>query len=306
MQGLAGEVHDIVGHVHDVVDGAAAGGGDAAGEPLGRGAHLDVAHDARGVARAQLGVLDADLDEVVGVGALLGADGGQLDVGVDVQSGRDLDGHAAHGQAVRAVGRDLAVDDGVGQAKVVGVVHADGGVGRQDDDAVVLRAHAQLAGRAVHAARLDAAQLALLDAEVARQDSADHRGDDVVALLEVLGAADDLQRDGVAVGVDVAVADADLAEPHVVGVGVRALADHLGGHDVGEVGADLLDGLDLGAGADQLRHEVLGVLGQVDHGVEPLVRDAHDSCLSVARELFVGSRGRGPGRCARAPRATTG
>ena len=93
----------------------------------------------------------------------------------------------------------------------------------------------------------------------------------MVALLEVLRAADDLQRDGVAVGVDVAVADGDLAEPHVVGVGVGLLADDLGGHDVGEVGADLLDGLDLGAGADELGDEVGGVLRHVDHALEPLV-----------------------------------
>ena len=271
VQRLAGEEHDVIGHVDDVVDGAAAGGHDAAGQPLGRRADLDVADHAGGVALAELGVVDGDVDEVVGIGALLALDGGQLNVGVLVVHGGNLDGHASHGQAVRAVGRDLAVDDGVGHAEIVGVVHADGGVLGQDDDAVVVVSQAELAGGAVHAAGLDAAQLALLDLEVTGQDGADHGRDDVVALLEVLRAADDLQRDGVAVGVDVAVADGDLAEPHVVGVGVGLLADDLGGHDVGEVGADLLDGLDLGAGADELGDEVGGVLRHVDHALEPLV-----------------------------------
>ncbi len=55
VQRLAGEEHDVVGHVDDVVDGAAAGGHDAAGQPLGRRADLDVADHAGGVALASSG-----------------------------------------------------------------------------------------------------------------------------------------------------------------------------------------------------------------------------------------------------------
>ena len=268
---LPGEVHHVVGHVHDVVDRAPAGGGHALGEPLGRGADLHVADHARGVARAELGVVDRHVDEIGGVRALLGLHDGQLDVGVLVEDGRDLHRHAGHGEAVGAVGRDLAVDHGVGHAEVVGEVHAHRRVLGQDHDALVVRAQAQLAGRAVHAAGLDAAQLALLDLEVAGQHRADHGAHDVVALVEVLGAADNLQRHGVAVRVHVLVAHADLAEPHVVGVGVGLLAHDLGRDHVLQVGADLLHRLDLGAGAGELRHELGGVLGHVHHGLEPLV-----------------------------------
>ena len=211
----------------------------------------------------------------MGVGALLGRDRGVVDVGVAVEDRADLGRDAVHGQAIGTVRGDLAVQDRVRDAGVVGVGDAQRGVGGQDDDAVMVRAQAELTGGAVHAEGLDAAELGLLDLEVARQHGTDHGDDDLVALLEVLCAADDLQRDGVALVVDVLVADADLAQPHVVGVGVGLLGDDLAGHDVVEVGADLLDGLDLGAGADELAGEDRGVVGQVDHALEPFIRDAH-------------------------------
>ena len=132
-------------------------------------------------------------------------------------------------------------------------------------------AQAELALGAVHAHRGDAAKLGLLDLEVAGQDGTDHGGDDVVALVEVLGAADDLQRLGLAVGAEVLLAHVDLADVHVVGIGVRLLGDDLRGHNVIEVGADALDGLDLGARADELIDELGGVLRHVDHGLEPLI-----------------------------------
>ena len=100
----------------------------------------------------------------------------------------------------------------------------------------------------------------------------------MVALVEVLSAAHNLQRHGVAVLVDVLVANGDLAEPHVVGVRVRLLAHHLGGVDVVEVGANALDALDLGAGADVLVDQVLGVFGHIHHVLEPLIRNAHGIC----------------------------
>ena len=268
---LAGEIHHVVGDVHHVVDGAPARSGHATGQPLGRRADLHVAHHARGVAAAELRVLDGHVHQVGGVGAGFGGDARQLDVGVLVQDGRHLSGKAGHGEAVRAVGRDLAVDHGVGGAEVLGEVHAHRRVRRQDHDAVVVRAQAELALGAVHATRLDATQLALLDLEVSGQHRADHGADDVVALVEVLGAADNLQRHGVALGIHVLVAHRDLAEPHVVGVGVRDLAHDLRRDHVLEVGPDLLDGLDLGSGAGELLHELVRVVGHVHHGLEPLI-----------------------------------
>ena len=129
----------------------------------------------------------------------------------------------------------------------------------------------ELASRAVHATGLHAAKLALLDLEVTGEHRADHRDDDLVALLEVLGAADDLQRNGIAVRVDVPGANGDLAKPHVVRIRVRLLRDDLANDDMVEIGANALDRLDLGAGADELAVQDLGIGREVDHGAEPLI-----------------------------------
>ena len=140
-------------------------------------------------------------------------------------------------------------------------------------------AQAKLALGAVHAIGLHAAELGLLDLHAAGEHGADHGGHDVVALVEVLGTAHNLERHGVAVLVDVLVANGDLAEPHVVRVRVRLLAHHLGGVDVVEVRANTLDALDLGAGADVLLDQVIWVVGQVHHVLEPLIRNAHGICV---------------------------
>ena len=271
MQGLTGEHHHVVGDVDDVVVRAHAQGVEALDHPVGRRADLDVAHDAGNVAVTQALVGDLDGKLVVGRAAGLGLDGGQLDVEIAVEDGTGLAGHTDHGQAVGAVGRDLAVEHGVARAHVLGKRHAAGRVLGQDHDARMVAAQAELARGAVHAHGHDAAELALLDLDIAGQDSADHGRDDVVAGLEVLGAADDLQRSGVAVGVEVLVAHVDRAHIHVVAIGVRGLGEHLGGHHVVEGLAHGVDRLDLGAGADIFVRKGLRILRNIDHGLEPVV-----------------------------------
>ena len=113
MERLASEVHHIVGDVDHVVDGSGAGGNHAAREPLGAGANLHVAHHTGRVARAELRIIDAHVHQVVGVRALLLLDGRKRDVGALVEHGGGLHRHTHHGEAVRTVGRDLAVDHGV-------------------------------------------------------------------------------------------------------------------------------------------------------------------------------------------------
>ena len=271
VQRLAGEVHHVVGDVHDVVDGTAAGGDDTTREPIRGRADLNATDDTGHVARAELGGVDAHVDEVRGLGALLVLNRGKLDVRVLVENRADLGSHAHIGEAVRAVGRDLAVKDGVGQATVLGEVHAHGGVLGKDHDAGVIATEAELASRAVHATGLHATKLALLDLEITGENRTNHRDDDLVALLEVLGTADDLQRNGVAVRVDVLGANGDLAKPHVVRIRVRLLRDDLANDDMVEIGANALDRLDLGAGADELAVQDLGIGREVDHGAEPLI-----------------------------------
>ena len=268
---LAGEEHHVVGDVDDVVDGTAARCDDALGEPFGAGRDLDAADHAGDVAAAEAGVGDLDRDELGGIGALLVLHGGQHDVGILVEHGAHLDGHADHREAVRAVGRDLAVDHGIGEALVIGEIDTHRSVLGQLDDAAVVVIEAELAAGAAHAEAVIAAELALLDLEVARQHGADHGDDHVQAGAHVGSAADDLQGLGRAVGAEVALADAHLAEPHVVGIGMRHRLDHVAGHDVLEIGADLLDGLDLGSRADELLDEVGRALGHIDHRLQPFI-----------------------------------
>ena len=280
VQRLTGEHHHVIGDVDDVVVRAHAQGVEALDHPVGRGADLHVAHDAGDIAVAQALVGNLDRKLVVGRAAGLGLNGGQLNVEIAVEDGAGLAGHADHGQAVGAVGRDLAVKHGVARAHVLGKRHAAGRILGQDHDAGVVAAQAELARRAVHAHGHDAAKLALLDLDVAGKHSADHCRDDVVASLEVLRAADDLQRGGVAVGVEILVAHVDRAHIHMVAIGVRGLGKHLGSHHVVEGLAHGVDRLDLGAGTDIFVRKGLGILRNIDHGLEPVVRNTHLALLS--------------------------
>ena len=49
------------------------------------------------------------------------------------------------------------------------------------------------------------------------------------------------------------------------------LLDDLRGHDLGDISSHSLDGSDLGACADKLCDEPLGICGDIDHVLEPLV-----------------------------------
>ena len=280
VQRLTGEHHHVIGDVDDVVVRAHAQGVEALDHPVWRRTDLHIAHDAGDIAVAQALVGNLDRKLVVGRAAGLGLDGGQLNVEIAVEDGAGLAGHADHGQAIGTVGRDLAVEHGVARAHVLGKRHAAGRVLGQDHDAGVVAAQAELARGAVHAHGHDAAKLALLDLDVAGQDSANHGRDDVIAGLEVLRAADDLQRGRIAVGVEVLVAHVDRAHIHVVAIGVRGLGEHLGSHHVVEGLAHGVDRLDLGAGTDIFVRKGLGILRNIDHGLEPVVRNTHLALLS--------------------------
>ena len=275
VQRLTGEHHHVIGDVDDVVVRAHAQGVEALDHPVGRRTDLHIAHDAGNVAVAQALVGNLDRKLVVGRAAGLGLDGGQLNVEIAVEDGAGLAGHADHGQAIGTVGRDLTVEHGVARAHVLGKRHAAGRVLGQDHDARVVAAQAELARGAVHAHGHDAAKLALLDLDVAGQDSANHGRDDVIAGLEVLRAADDLQRGRIAVGVEVLVAHVDRAHIHVVAIGVRGLGEHLGSHHMVKGLAHGVDRLDLGAGTDIFVRKGLGILRNIDHGLEPVVRNTH-------------------------------
>ena len=111
MQGLAQLEEDVVGHIDDVVDGAAAHSGQALDHPVGRRPHLDAADNTGGVALAQLFVIDGDIYDVADVLVVLGAGqlAGSLVAPGHVVHGAHLARKALHAQAVRAVGRDLQI-----------------------------------------------------------------------------------------------------------------------------------------------------------------------------------------------------
>ena len=64
MQRLAQLQHDVVGHVHDVADGAHPGAAQALLHPERRRADLQPFDQRGGVARAQIGRVDYDPDEI--------------------------------------------------------------------------------------------------------------------------------------------------------------------------------------------------------------------------------------------------
>ena len=103
---------DVVGHVDHVVDGPQPGGLEPLDEPRRARAYLHALDDPGGVARAQVGRLDDDLGQVRRVGPADGHVQHRRDEGL-AQHGGGLAGHAKVAQAVRAVRRDLQVQDDV-------------------------------------------------------------------------------------------------------------------------------------------------------------------------------------------------
>ena len=264
--------HDIVCYVNYIVDRPHAHGGDALAHPLGRGLYLDVAHHARGVARAELGVLDIDLYMLMYVAA------GALDYGgVQLQGLAEghggLAGQADDGEAVRAVRGYLELDNVVVAAYDGDDVVA-GLAGLLDDEEAVLigvgevvQREAQLLERAHHAFRELAAEHGGVYLHAAGElGSVERHGDEVADLL-VLRAGDYLQQ--------ALAADIDLAGPHVVGVVVTHHLNYLADHDAADALAHAGRTLDLGAGHGHRLGEVVVVLflkAQLDELIEPLSR----------------------------------
>ena len=102
--------HDVVGDVNDVVDRAHAGGVQALAHPDGRGFDLDVAHQTRSVARAQVGVAYLDRHILVNIVAHA-LDRRGADMERAVKGGGGLARQTDDAQAVRAVGGDLEIRD---------------------------------------------------------------------------------------------------------------------------------------------------------------------------------------------------
>ena len=110
----------------------------------------------------------------------------------------------------------------------------DGGVGE------VPLVQAQLVEAAQHAVGDHAPELALLDLHAAGQGGLVQGHGHQVPRVDVPGAGDDLHRLG--------LAHVHLADPHVVGVGVALHGQHPAHHHVGDLRAQVVGELHLGAG----------------------------------------------------------
>ena len=91
----------------------------------------------------------------------------------------------------------------------------------------------------------------------------------MIALVEILGTAHDLERLGIALRIDVVLAYVDFAYPHVIGVGMRFLLDHLGSNYMVESIPCFLDALDARSGEVEPIAERLQVSRYFDVLVKP-------------------------------------
>ena len=159
-------------------------------------------------------------------------------------------------------GLDVGGDGGLGG--VDGMIVVQERRGRDDRvGEVVLGGQAQLLERAEHTVGRHAAQLALFDLHAAGQHGLVQRRGHQIADMDVPRAGDDLHR--------LLPADVELADPHVVAVGVLFHGEDLARDHVFEALVQTLDGLDLGAGERHFVVELLvGDVVEVNKFVEPI------------------------------------
>ena len=194
VHGLAVLEHHVIADIDHIVDRAQADGGEALLHPVGAGPNLDARDHGGGVKRAVLGGIDADRREQIGTCGGRCGGRGEANLGVGelfLEPGGELAGEAEVGLAVRAVGCDLDVvgDIAGGQDGVDG--RAELGAAREQEQAGGVLGHTDFLGGAHHAIGELAADLGLLDDEIAGQHGVGEGDGDAVTDLVVLGPADD-------------------------------------------------------------------------------------------------------------------
>ncbi len=235
VQRTAALEHHVVGHVDDVADRAHARERQPPLHPVGRRAHHDRRREGD-EARAPVG----GLDDHVRTGHLVDDGRGLVlyDFERQVEVRGEIAGDADDPHRIGPVRRDREVEHDVVEAEHLAHVGPERCVGGQLEDAGVVVAEAELARRAQHALRHHAADLAPLDREVAGEHCADAREGHDHARLDVRRAAHDPQ---------LTVAEVDVGEPDLVGVGMRNDVEDLGDDDPVHVAAGFVDRLDLEA-----------------------------------------------------------
>ena len=217
--------HNVVGHVHHVVDGALARLGEPVLHPLGRRADPDSLHNAGGVPGAQRRIDYIHVNKALHGFTLLCIGEVRL---LDDRSceGRHLSGDAQHREAVRPVGGDIQVKDHV--AHVLLERRANGRVLRQHHNAVVVVAKGKLPLGADHARGLHAANFRRLQRLRLTRPGVDqpraHLGKGHLLPCRDVGRAADNGH--------LLVPQADGGQPQAVRVGMGVNAGHIAHKDV--------------------------------------------------------------------------
>ena len=268
VQRLPGLQHHIVGDVDVEADRTHPGGHQPSRHPGGRGSvRVDVLDRQRNEDRAVLGLQS---DRVATLGRAHATD--QVGVGErDPECLGGLAGDAAHAEAVADVGGDVDLQHfvaGLQHFHGVGTQHLRAAVDLlgQHHDAVVVGAQAQLVLGADHAVRHAAVGLAGGDLEATGQHCARQCHHDVVAALEVAGAADDPARRQ--------LADVHLTPADHLAVALRLLGelqDASHHHRPADLDTRALDALHLQARAGERVRDLGGgdVGGQRDQFTQP-------------------------------------
>ena len=192
---------------------------------------------------------------------------------------RDLPGDAQHREAIGAVRRQLDREDLVFEVEHLTHVAPERRVGGQHEQSGVIVRQTELARRAEHPVRLDAAQRGLLDRDP-RQLGPDERDRRLHSGRDVRRAAHDRER--------APLPRVHLAHGELVRVRVARDLEDLSDHDLRERRRDRVDRFDLEARHRQQVRERLRGQRRVDHRAEPAFRKLHDR----VRRTAAGSGGR--------------
>ena len=144
---------------------------------------------------------------------------------------RQLTGHAEHAQCMGQVGRELQGEHRVVELEHVAHICANRRLGRQFEQATMVFAQLQFAGRAQHALAFDTAQLTQLDQErlavlARRQFGADQGARHLDADPRVRRTTDDVQQ--------AAAANIDLAHAQAIGIRMLDRLPDFADHDLRE------------------------------------------------------------------------
>ena len=131
----------------------------------------------------------------------------------------------------------------------------DGGVGE------ITLVQTQLIKTAEHTVGLDAPELALFNLHAAGEGGLVLGNGNQIAHMDVPCAGDDLN--------SLIGANVDLADPHMVGVGVTLQSSDLTHHHVGDLSSQILKTLHLGAGEGHSLRKIFIVCVNGDKLVEP-------------------------------------